>query len=1029
MVKPIFSVKVPIFGSVAMMLLCTVFFLLPFALRGARLGLKDMQNNVADWLPQDYPETQDLAEFRKYFYGDQFVVVSGPWCREGDPAFINLKRKIFEESLEYESVLKQTQNSEELRAHRKGDELGLLYTGNYHEDWGEQREKWLLGRKDQWYFIKRNGDLFRWDGQNNVVEGGKRAIERGAKGKNKSEGTFIASFGAPPDDQKGIENEFYKDPQKLCCRPFKSVISGPDVFEQMAGPDGTLRIGNFGEEDLSSFEAKIEAHQRLTGALFGPTPAPTFNWTFASLLQHVDKRTQSVLTSDTLYREKFDNFVADQVEKNFDGDRDGLVSASSTAQLKAWYNVWFQLKLDPPPRQTCLVVTLNEPIVHELARAIGRPLLGKPRGRIPELAIGECGITSENLHMGGPPCDNVAIDEEGTNTLLRLASLSLVIGLSLAYLSFGSIRIACMLFFVGGVAAISSLSYVWFAGQTMDAIMMSMPSLVYVLGLSSAVHIVNYYRDACHEHGPLHAVEIAVAHSWFPCLIASFTTALGLFSLYTSSITPIWKFGLFSGIATMATLILLFTYLPSALTVWKPGYKRREAGSVEPESGIAAQVTKAWDGIGLWIIGHHGLVAVLSIVLLAYFAFGLTKIKTTVQLLKLFDSDAKILQDYRWMEANLGELVPAELVVCIDEDVQQEPYLERVRLEQQSLHAQNAPAEILGEEAEEQVIDYDLNERDLRYSMLERVELSDRVRRQLERFFGPDGLGIVGSGMSTDVFTPLYQLDSNSPSIYRTRFSQSLYAKRSEMADQDYLAVVGRRHQDPEQLKFDQLDKERAGREMWRVSIRLAALNDVDYGQFVNDLKRVVEPISTAYRFRTDILKALQRELGEEASTTGKVLVLGRNPDHNVDDIRKQVAAGATMAELIDQTFIFSDTLQDLLENRGIQAHRTKSKDRAFKDKSYTWLDPDKYRPSAPDQPPEFRKQMEEFFAADRFQKFVQSFDCVVLIEDDPLFDKAFLEENSKNLVDCRDHVFDVDPYSNLPLPGERTALERKKAG
>ena len=208
MVKPIFSVRVPIFGSVAMMLLCTVFFLLPFALRGARLGLKDMQNNVADWLPQDYPETQDLAEFRKYFYGDQFVVVSGPWCREGDPAFINLKRKIFEESLEYESVLKQTQNSEELRAHRKGDELGLLYTGNYHEDWGEQREKWLLGRKDQWYFIKRNGDLFRWDGQNNVVEGGKRAVERGAKGKNKAEGTFIAKFGAPPDDQHGIENEF-----------------------------------------------------------------------------------------------------------------------------------------------------------------------------------------------------------------------------------------------------------------------------------------------------------------------------------------------------------------------------------------------------------------------------------------------------------------------------------------------------------------------------------------------------------------------------------------------------------------------------------------------------------------------------------------------------------------------------------------------------------------------------------------------------------------------------------------------------
>jgi hypothetical protein len=68
MTKRFFSLHVPIFGSVAMVLLCTVFFLLPFALRGARLGLSDMQNNVADWLPDHYTETKELGEFRKYFY-------------------------------------------------------------------------------------------------------------------------------------------------------------------------------------------------------------------------------------------------------------------------------------------------------------------------------------------------------------------------------------------------------------------------------------------------------------------------------------------------------------------------------------------------------------------------------------------------------------------------------------------------------------------------------------------------------------------------------------------------------------------------------------------------------------------------------------------------------------------------------------------------------------------------------------------------------------------------------------------------
>ena len=66
-----------------MLILCIVCFLLPFAGRGAKLSINSMVNNVADWLPQHYQETKELEEFKKYFFGGgQFVVVSGPWCRD-----------------------------------------------------------------------------------------------------------------------------------------------------------------------------------------------------------------------------------------------------------------------------------------------------------------------------------------------------------------------------------------------------------------------------------------------------------------------------------------------------------------------------------------------------------------------------------------------------------------------------------------------------------------------------------------------------------------------------------------------------------------------------------------------------------------------------------------------------------------------------------------------------------------------------------------------------------------------------------
>lgn len=1023
MAKRFFSIPVPLVGSVAMLLLCTVFFLLPFALRGAKLALGDMQNNVADWLPDDYPETQELAEFRKYFFGDQFAVVSGPWCKEGNPAYTNLVRKIREESLEYEKVLNESQSDEEIRAHQLGDEYALMYTGNYHEDWGLQREKWLKGSRDKWYFINRNGELFRWDGQNNVVDGAQRKIERMVHGKNMANGTYITRFGAPPDDENGIPNPFYANPQKMCCRPFKSVVTGPMVFDQMAGEEGTLRIGKFGEEDLSTFEAKIEAHKRLTGAVFGPTPADDFKWTFASLLQNVDTTHEALLRSNPIHKERFEAFIESQTQEKFDGDFSALQNAVSSEQLELWYRMWFELDIEPPPRQTCLIVTLNNPVLKELARAVGRPLMGKPRGRILELATGECGIVPENLHIGGPPSDNVAIDEEGTSTLLRLVGLSGLIGFSLAYMSFGSIRVACMLFFVAGVAAVSSLSYVWFGGTTMDAILMSMPSLVYVLGLSGAVHIVNYYREACYEHGPRRAVEIAVKHSLFPCALASFTTALGLISLTTSNLTPIYKFGLFSAIATLVTVVLLFTYLPSALTIWPVGYRKKQPHERDTKAGLTDWVGRVWERIGDWVLRNHWLVSSCAIAMTIWFCFGIAKIETSVHLLKLFDPNAKILQDYRWMEENLGELVPAELVINVDRDAQQEPFIEQ---EREKALASLSPEE-RAEKADDLVIDYDRLAYERRYSMLERVELSSRVRNQVERFFGPDGLGYVGSGMSTDVFTPLHRIDGSVESLTRKRFSGSLFDKRDDMLEQDYLAVQGISTLDEEQREIDLNDPERFGREMWRVSIRLAALSDVDYGEFIGDLKSVVEPVLTAYRYRSRILNTLQEKLGEESMSKSRILVLGRDPAYADLDLRKLMEDGAPTSELIDQTHIFADTLQDLFENRGIVRTSLKSKGSGS---TYKWLDPDKIDPNNEEFDEEKRARLAKALEPETFKKYlVNKFDCVVLIEDDPVFDADFIERHANSFIDCRDHEYKVTDDTRSPLPGMKTAMERKKAG
>jgi len=143
--------------------------------------------------------------------------------------------------------------------------------------------------------------------------------------------------------------------------------------------------------------------------------------------------------------------------------------------------------IGPDGTQTCLIATLSDVAISDFKAAIARGnnrLIGrKPQGALFD-ALQECGVDIETVHLGGPPVDNVAIDEEGERTLIRLAGLSGLLGLGLAYFSLRSIKLTAIVFGCGILAGAAALANVWFFGDKTDAIVLSMPALVYVLGIS-----------------------------------------------------------------------------------------------------------------------------------------------------------------------------------------------------------------------------------------------------------------------------------------------------------------------------------------------------------------------------------------------------------------------------------------------------------------------------------------------------------------------------------------------------------------
>lgn len=994
MKKTFLARRIPFFGSVAMFVLCLVFFLVPFFARSARFAVDDVRNDVSDWLPKHFIETQQLNEFREYFLGEQFVLVSWDGCNEDDRNYLALLKMLRRESLTHSEAV----TDEEKEAYRLGDENAWHFADNYHENVGSGHERWFKGRGGKWFYITQEGKVYKWLGESDLIGTVGRFFEQQWSGSYKLQGEHIATFGTPSN------NEFYRDPRKLFARLFKDVQTGPDFLEQLAGDKGSLNITNTSAESARRLQVRIEAHQRLTGAFFGPTPSAAFDWTPEKMRSELSDQRFKMLQPG--WQEELSLFVQEMIAKHHGGDEAAFQQASQEQRLKYWLWWWDRINLPLPPRQTAIMVTLNGPVIDDFSMVVGRGLLGKPRGRILELATGECGISPDSLHIGGPPVDNVSIDEEGSITLLRLASLSGIIGISISLLSFRSLRVTLMLFFVGGVSALSSLGVVWMLGGGLDAILMTMPSLVYVLAISGSVHVINYYRDACEATGRRTAVTEAVKHAIFPCCVAAFTTAIGLFSLCTSNLAPIFKFGFYSGIAVVGTLVLMFTYLPAALEVFPPNFARGNKNS--KPSLLMDWVERFWLGVGRIVTRHHWLVNVTVILIMAFAGYGVLNVQTSVQLLKLFQPEAKILKDYRWFESNLGKLVPMEILVRF-QDHAIEPFTPRresgpsveAEIQQIAYQVEESPDSVAGPYG--------------RYTLRDRLELVRLIRRNLERVFGPQGQDIIGSGMSIDVFTP--DLDNSAMDMVLERDFDRL--------PRDFLYS-------PRMLPRPGQTKELGTHELWRISLRLGAFSDVDYGRFVNEIKQVVEPSMRAAMFRNRLFEELEKQFrfGHDDEMPFNVLCIsnaapsdsvavGVRPAIGVDQKSEPAVKGGSVAPSVapvdptlgsaaNQTAIFSQTLSGLLQRKDILLKLPT----ADQTRRQFWVSP--------------QRLAEQGALTDpvKLANLLERFSVVVIVDSHPDLDLAAIGKRPNTIVldATKQFQYRIDPVTKNPLAGQQTA-------
>ena len=273
------------------------------------------------------------------------------------------------------------------------------------------------------------------------------------------------------------------------------------------------------------------------------------------------------------------------------------------------------------------------------------------------------GLPRSDIYIAGTGIDSVAIDEISEEAQRTLLPFFLLFSLFLLLCCLRNFFAAFVVFWIAMINEQLVGTLLFWCGAHVDSISMLISSLVYVLTVSGGIHLINYYKETLAEMQPgeeKNAPMQTFYKAALPCALAIITTIFGIGSLAVSKMVPIQTFGIYASLTLFLGTILLFLYVLAALQErpirkWFPNSLRPKV----PETPKA----DVWERMGRFIFCWRYPITVLTFILLFVFSTGIKELRTSVTFHGLLPKDAKVLQDYRMLEHQIGGLVPIEVVV------------------------------------------------------------------------------------------------------------------------------------------------------------------------------------------------------------------------------------------------------------------------------------------------------------------------------------------------------------------------------
>lgn len=270
----------------------------------------------------------------------------------------------------------------------------------------------------------------------------------------------------------------------------------------------------------------------------------------------------------------------------------------------------------------------------------------------------EIAVEESELVLAGEPFQVYLIDQASRQTIERFVVPSSLLALFIAWICLGSWRVTCVVFVLAGLGQLLGLALISVFLGEMSAVLVVLPTLIFMLTLSAAIHLANYYRDCGGDKSRL-AGAATLAHGALPCGLATLTTVFGFGSLIVSQLTPVWQFGSLAGLGLLISTLILLAVFPAAISL---GLRPQD----EPLSVAQLQrATPLIDFLSKWTGKYAIAITAMGLLLLLGSAAGLGRLKTSTEFEDMFAADSSAIRSLRWVQEHLGPINALEFVVAI----------------------------------------------------------------------------------------------------------------------------------------------------------------------------------------------------------------------------------------------------------------------------------------------------------------------------------------------------------------------------